>query len=111
MALSLKDYVNDPRFNNTVEFPPDSFTQGRSGPFKVTYADYGYRNTAHPEQERVFLFFGPLMGSRLFHIAKDELARRYQIRIIHPDRPGVGGTDPLDEPQNRMRLWRGRSSS
>ncbi|KAM7197309.1 hypothetical protein V8F20_006663 [Naviculisporaceae sp. PSN 640] len=110
MALSTtppKDYIQDPRFNHTIELPPSSFTaEGRSGPFKVTYADYGYRNITHPEEERVFLFFGPLMGSRLFHIAKDELAKQHKIRIIHPDRPGVGGTDPLDDSQSRMRLWR-----
>jgi len=36
----------------------------------------------------------------------DQLAKKYRVRIIHPDRPGVGGTDavPLTE---RISLWLG----
>ncbi|GAB1312489.1 hypothetical protein MFIFM68171_02699 [Madurella fahalii] len=97
------DYVNDPRFNRTFELPADP-ANGRTRPFKVKYADYGYRNEAHPEQENVFLFFGPLLSSRLFHIAKDELAKKHKIRIINPDRPGIGGTDSADA-KDRMSLW------
>lgn len=107
MAVAPQDYVKDPRFNNKVELPPTSFTS-RNLPFNVAYAGYGYRNATCPEEERVFLFFGPLMGSRLVHIAKDELARRHKIRIIHPDRPGVGGTDPAKDAHSSMRLWRGK---
>ncbi|KXX82332.1 hypothetical protein MMYC01_201299 [Madurella mycetomatis] len=98
------DYVLDPRFSRTFELPADPASNGRTGPFKVKYADYGYRNDAHPEQENALLFFGPLMASRLFHIAKDELAKRRKIRIINLDRPGIGGTDPADA-KDRMSLW------
>lgn len=99
------DYVNDPRFSRTFELPADP-ARGRTKPFKVTYADYGYRNEDHPEQENVLLFFGSLMASRLIHIPKDELAKKYKIRIIDPDRPGVGGTDDVDV-KNRMSTWLG----
>ncbi|KAK3331832.1 hypothetical protein B0T19DRAFT_355064 [Cercophora scortea] len=96
--------IHDPRFNRTFELPADP-SQGRHTPFKIKYADYGYRNEAHPEEENVLLFFGPMFASRLVHIAKDELATKHKIRFINPDRPGIGGTDPAD-PAARMALWR-----
>jgi hypothetical protein len=99
------DYVNDPRFSQTFQLPADP-ANGRNSPFKVKYADYGYRNEARPEQENVFLFFGSLLGSRLVHIAKDEVAKRLKIRIINPDRPGIGGTDIADA-EHSMSLWLG----
>lgn len=106
MMVTPGDYVLDPRFSRTFELPAGPASNGRTGPFKVKYADYGYRNEAHPEQENVLLFFGPLMASRLFHIAKDELAKKRKIRIINLDRPGIGGTDPADA-KDRMGLWLG----
>jgi hypothetical protein len=108
MAAAIDGFVDDPRFSRTVELAPDA-ANGRNDPFRVKYADYGYRNEAHPEQEQILLFFGPLMGSRLLHVAKDDLAKKHRIRIIHPDRPGVGGTDAVDV-NNRMRVWRGKLS-
>ena len=102
---SVTDFVNDPRFSRTFELPADP-DSGRTRPFKVVYADYGYRNEADPEQENVLLFFGPLMASRLMHIAKDELAKKHKIRILNPDRPGIGGTD-FASVQDRMNVWLG----
>ena len=100
------DYINDPRFSRTFELPADP-ANGCPKPFKITYADYGYRNETHPEEEHVLLFFGPLLSSRFHHIAKDELAKKQKIRIINPDRPGIGGTDMVDV-NERMNIWRGR---
>jgi hypothetical protein len=105
MVVAPADYVNDPRFSRTFELPADP-ARGRTEPFKVTYADYGYRNEAHPEEENVLLFFGSLLASRLIHIPKDELAKKHKIRIIDFDRPGVGGTDNV-EVKDRMSIWRG----
>jgi hypothetical protein len=99
------DYTRDPRFNRVFELPTDP-SKGRSRPFKVTYADYGYHNEENPEQENVFLFFGSLLASRFVHIAKDDLAKKHKIRIINPDRPGMGGTDAVD-PEHKMSMWLG----
>jgi pimeloyl-ACP methyl ester carboxylesterase len=101
----LAEYLNDPRFSRNFELPADP-AHGRESPFKIRYADFGYRNESHPEQENVLLFFSPLFGSRLLHIAKDELAKRHKVRIISVDRPGVGGTDAVD-PARSMAVWRG----
>ncbi len=103
---SLTDYVNDPRFSQTFELPANP-ASGRTSPFRVKYADYGYcRDETHPEEENVILFFGPLMASRLLHIAKDGLAKKHRIRIINPDRPGIGGTDAAGS-NDAMAIWRG----
>jgi hypothetical protein len=93
------EFIRDERFHQTFNTSVDGAA------LKVTYADYGYRNEAQPEQENVLLFFSPLMGSRLLHIAKDELAKKHKIRIINPDRPGMGGADVVD--RDRMRICRG----
>ncbi|OAA64722.1 interferon-induced GTP-binding protein mx2 [Niveomyces insectorum RCEF 264] len=95
--------LDDPRFSRAFDLPADP-AKGRTKPFHITYADYGYRNEAHPEEETVFLFFGPMMGSRWIHVAKDELAKAHKVRFINPDRPGFGGTDVVDV-KDAMRLW------
>jgi hypothetical protein len=105
-AQADADFLNEPRFNRTFEYIPSGST---SGALKIKYADYGYRNEAHPEQERIMLFSGPLMGSRLVLATKDSLAIKHKIRIISADRPGMGGTDPV-APKDRLTIWRGTSS-
>ncbi|KAK4106680.1 hypothetical protein N658DRAFT_491315 [Parathielavia hyrcaniae] len=98
--------LDDSRFHQTFSLPADP-SSGRPTPFTIKYADHGYRNEAHPEQERILLFYSPLMASRLLLVTKDRLAIKHKIRIICPDRPGVGGTDPADA-KDRLGLWRGK---
>lgn len=42
--------------------------------------------------------------SRFLHVAKDELAKKYHVRIINPDRPGLGGTTEVDA-HLRLSVW------
>lgn len=100
-------YLDDPRFSRTFELPADP-ANGRGSPFKLTYADFGHRDETTPEEENVFLFFGTLMGSRLIHVAKHEMAKRHKIRFINVDRPGIGGTDAVAA-EDSVELWRGTS--
>jgi hypothetical protein len=101
------DLLNDARFNRTFEYtPPPGPPGAATRPLTVTYADYGYRNEAHPEQERIMLFSPPLMGSRLLLMTKHTLAVKHKIRIISADRPGFGGTDAVPL-KDRLGLWRG----
>lgn len=104
----ISTFLDDPRFSRTVDLPADP-ANGRPGQFRVTYADYGYRNEAHPEEERVLLFFGPLVGSRFVYVGKDELAKKHRVRIINTDRPGFGDTDNV-APERRLAVWRGMSA-
>jgi hypothetical protein len=101
------DLLNDARFDRTFEYtPPPGPPGAATRPLTVTYADYGYRNEAHPEQERIMLFSPPLMGSRLLLMTKHALAVKHKIRIISADRPGFGGTDAVPL-KDRLGLWRG----
>ncbi|KAH8203990.1 hypothetical protein TruAng_001801 [Truncatella angustata] len=100
-AAALERYLLDARFSQSFTLPPGS---DRPEPFTVTYSDYGYRNQDEPSQENVLLFCGPLLSTRFLHVAKDELAKRYRVRIIHPDRPGMGGTTDT-EAKASLRVW------
>lgn len=100
-------FVDDPRFHQEFDLLP-SPESGRDYTIKVTYADYGYRNEAHPEEETVLLWFGPMMASRLVGILRDKMARREKIRVISFDRPGMGGTDAVPG-ESRIRICRGVS--
>ncbi|KAI1045774.1 hypothetical protein LB505_009336 [Fusarium chuoi] len=92
-AAEVKDpeaFLKDPRFSQTFKLPADPSDD--HGDLQVKYSDYGYHNAA---DENVLLFFAPLCASRIFHCAKDELAKKYRVRIVVMDRPGFGGTDPV----------------
>ncbi|KAK6216615.1 interferon-induced gtp-binding protein mx2 [Colletotrichum tabaci] len=94
-------FLDDARFSQTFTLPSGP---GRPHPFRVTYSDYGHRNPDDPSREHVLLFCGPLMGSRFLHVAKDALAKKHGVRVIHPDRPGFGGTTPVSA-ADRVRVW------
>ncbi|KAF4949306.1 hypothetical protein FSARC_13513 [Fusarium sarcochroum] len=96
-------YLKDPRFNQSFQLPADQ--SDNHATLQVKYADYGYRNQAKPEDENILLFFAPLCASRIFHVGKDELAKKHRVRIIVMDRPGFGGTDPV-KLENRAVLCR-----
>ncbi|KAF4450060.1 hypothetical protein F53441_6765 [Fusarium austroafricanum] len=83
-------FLKDPRFSQTFQLPADPTDDHAA--IQVKYADYGYHNA---QDENVLLFFAPLCASRIFHCAKDELAKKYRVRIVVMDRPGFGGTDPV----------------
>ncbi|ETS84158.1 hypothetical protein PFICI_02183 [Pestalotiopsis fici W106-1] len=107
MAVPDRDvetFLADERFSKVFTYPPDP-AQGRPNALRISYADYGYRNTENPNVEKVFLFFGPLLGSRMLHIAKDALAKEYGVRIINADRPGFGDTPDVDA-EGRLAFWR-----
>ncbi|KAF2101244.1 hypothetical protein NA57DRAFT_53220 [Rhizodiscina lignyota] len=100
-------YINDPRLNRTFQLPADP-SRGRPKPFQVSYADFGFhREDAGDDdgEEQVLLFFGPLMSSRLFHAAKDGLAKRYKVRIVSAERPGIGKTDSVPA-EKLLEVWR-----
>ena len=55
----LTSYLEDERFSRTFVMPAED---GEDSSFTVTYSDYGHREETHPENERVLLFCGPLLG-------------------------------------------------
>ncbi|KAJ9149528.1 Interferon-induced GTP-binding protein Mx2 [Coniochaeta hoffmannii] len=96
-------YLDDERFSQAYTIPLDA-TPGRSSPLTVSYSDYGYHHPDGPSHDNVVLICGPMLSCRFFHVAKDNLAKRYGLRIIYPDRPGMGRTTavPLDQ---RVEAW------
>lgn len=44
------------------------------------------------------------MGTRFCYSHLDQLAKENKVRIIHPDRPGIGGSDPV-KLEERISVW------
>ncbi|KIL83766.1 hypothetical protein FAVG1_13042 [Fusarium avenaceum] len=72
-------FLKDPRFSQTFQLPADPSDGHES--LQVKYADYGYHNPTSPQDEHVLLFFAPLCASRIFHCAKDDLAKKYRFYV------------------------------
>ncbi|KAF6807202.1 hypothetical protein CPLU01_15821 [Colletotrichum plurivorum] len=107
MAVQGQDpeqFLADERFSRVFTYSRDS-THENSKPISISYADYGYHGTERSQAEKVFLYFGPLLGSRMLFVAKDALAKEHGVRIIQADRPGFGET-PDVEADERLAFWR-----
>lgn len=107
-------WINDPRFNRIFQLPADP-SRGRPEPFQVSYSDFGYhREDADgddgEQEEKVLLFFGPLMSSRFWNTTKDDLAKRYKVRVVNVERPGIGRTDSVPS-EKRLEIWRGEPAA
>lgn len=106
-------FINDPRLNRVFQLPAE-LLHGHPGTFQISYADYGFHHEDGGDnelgEEQVLLFFGPLLSSRLWNAAKDGLAKRYRVRLVNVERPGIGRTDSV--PAERMlEVWRGTLTS
>jgi pimeloyl-ACP methyl ester carboxylesterase len=99
--MKVLNFICDVRFHRSFVLPPNPET-GRGNPYRVSYSDYGEQTS-----DAVVLFCGALMGTRFCYSPLDQLAKVYNVRIIHPDRPGIGGSDPV-ELQERIPTWLGK---
>ncbi|KAH8648624.1 hypothetical protein BX600DRAFT_517991 [Xylariales sp. PMI_506] len=98
------EFLDHERFHQSVTFPAGTLT-GFPGEFTVTYCDYGAPAPAPGQPApKTVLICGPLLGSRWIHVTKHKLAQERGLRIIHPDRPGFGGTTEVDQ-QLRIKAW------
>jgi pimeloyl-ACP methyl ester carboxylesterase len=104
-VVETEQFLDDPRFSQSFELPADP-QHGRDKPLNVTYADFGYRDEAHPETERVLFFFPGMFASRWLLVAKDHVAKQAGVRIVTLDRPGFGGTTTVS-PEKRLEVCRG----
>ena len=98
--MGVLEFICDSKFHKSFVLPAHT-EAGRHKPYRTTYADFGDVNS-----NAVVLFCGALFGSRLCYSPIDQLARKHHVRIIHPDRPGVGGSDAI-EPEKRIQTWLG----
>lgn len=115
--LSQADFdawINDPRFNRTFRLPADPAGGDGNKEINVSYADFGYHRDADTvedaveDEEDVLLFFGPLMSSQFLSAAKDGMAKRHKVRVIHVARPGIGKSDAVPA-EKRLEDCRGES--
>ncbi|KAG9192867.1 hypothetical protein G6011_11601 [Alternaria panax] len=96
--MGALEFICDLRFHRSFVLParPEA---NRPNPYHVSYSDFG---DAHSKS--VVVFCGGLFGQRLSYTPLDQLAKAHHVRIIHPDRPGVGGSDAV-EPEKRVQTW------
>ena len=99
--MSVLDFLCDIRFHKSYVLPPNPDTS-RYAPYRVSYADFG-----DPDSDAVVLLCGASMGTRSCYSPLDQLAKVYNVRIIRPDRPGIGGSQPVDL-EKRIQTWLGR---
>jgi hypothetical protein len=82
---------------------PPSPENGRSLPLRITYSDLG-----QPGGEPL-LVCGGLYGSRYTLAQVDKLAKQRRVRLITPDKPGIGGTGAVDITL-KIKTWLGKLS-
>ncbi|KAK3376170.1 hypothetical protein B0T24DRAFT_699359 [Lasiosphaeria ovina] len=87
----------DARFHQTLTIPP-SHCRDRSTPLSVAFADIGDPNGA------ALVSVGGLFGSRYTLALADGLARARGVRLLVPDKPGIGGTDGVGV-EGKMGVW------
>ncbi|KAF2819063.1 hypothetical protein CC86DRAFT_398971 [Ophiobolus disseminans] len=96
--MGVLEFLSARRFHQSYVLPPNIET-GREYPHRFSYADFG-----DPRSNAVVFFCGALMGTRFCYSPLDQLANVYNVRIIHVDRPGIGGSDPI-ELEKRVQIW------
>ncbi|KAF2727944.1 hypothetical protein EJ04DRAFT_538679 [Polyplosphaeria fusca] len=96
--MGALEFLCDARFHRSFLLRPNE-AAGRSKPLRVSYADYGDRHS-----DAVVLVCGALMATRFTYATLDGLAKAFNVRIIHPNRPGIGGSDQVDLHQ-RIATW------
>ncbi|KAI5284903.1 hypothetical protein KEM54_000969 [Ascosphaera aggregata] len=88
---AVRDFLLAPRLSRTVQHPAEDRV--------IAYSDVG-----DPKGRAVVVCLG--MGLTRFVMALyDDLARALKIRLITPDRAGVGGSEPCDESRAAPLTW------
>ncbi|PVI01523.1 hypothetical protein DM02DRAFT_671197 [Periconia macrospinosa] len=96
--MGALEFLCHRRFHQTYTLPPNP-AKGRTAPHRFSYADYGDASS-----NSVVLLCGALFGTRLSYTILDKLAKNNNVRIIHPDRPGVGGSEAV-KLEERIGIW------
>ena len=96
-------FLADTRFHRSLWLPPDA-KGTRTKPLRVTYAELGQPD-GHP-----VLVCGGLVGSRYTLALADSLALKHGIRLLWPDKPGIGGSDAVALPE-KVTTWLGETPS
>ncbi|KAM0276809.1 hypothetical protein ACHAQH_006344 [Verticillium albo-atrum] len=92
----MAEYLSRPRFHQSLTLPATD----DHGELKVTYAVGGSQDPSAP----TLLFIGGMFGGRYMAVIGDYICRKMGVRIISPDRPGMGSSTPVPIPQ-RIPVW------
>lgn len=102
ILLRARHFLADIRFHRTLwivtEADADSSEQRR---LRVTYSDIG-DECGHP-----IIFCGGMFGSRYALATADQLAKEHKIRLICPDKFGIGGSQLIDI-NKKIMAWLGK---
>ncbi|PSN70437.1 hypothetical protein BS50DRAFT_585862 [Corynespora cassiicola Philippines] len=96
--MGALEFICNQRFHRSYTLPPNPST-GRTTPHRFSYADFG-----DPNSDAVVLLCGGLMSTRLNYLDLDQQAKAHSVRILHPDRPGIGGSEAIARDE-RIDLW------
>lgn len=109
--MDIPTFLAASRFHKSFTFVPSTSiaTTTPNKPLRTSYSDFGDETS-----DAVVLFCGALVGTRLCYLSLDSLAKRNRVRVICPDRPGVGGSDGIDVAGRgvgqRVEVWLGKIS-
>ncbi|KAK1244301.1 hypothetical protein MKX07_003100 [Trichoderma sp. CBMAI-0711] len=96
------NYISDPRFTQQFSLPASE----NQDAITVSYADVGFK-PASPTASRTtptVLFIPGMFGSRYIGAVLDRVARRYGVRVLVIDRPGMGFSTEVPLAQ-RIPTW------
>ena len=96
----------DIRLHKSFQLPPNP-SIGRNSAIRVSYSDVGFLGVSSPgvsTEVPVVLWAGGMFGGRYQAFANDDLCKKYRVRFLGIDRPGIGGTDPVPLNQ-RVGTW------
>lgn len=99
----------DIRLHRSFNLPPNQ-SIGRNHSIRVTYSDVGYSGPTgipdHPDSKEtpVLLWASGMFGGRYQAFANDEICKKYRVRFLAIDRPGIGGTGQVNIDQ-RIATW------
>lgn len=112
LEAKAQELACDIRLHKSFQLPPNSRI-GRNSTIRVSYSDVGYSgafstttemNQSESTKIPVLLWAGGMFGGRYQAFANDDLCKKYRVRFIGIDRPGIGGTDPVPLDQ-RVDTW------
>ena len=86
------EYAANIKFHQSFTLPANP-TIGRPRPIRVTYSDVDYRRD---DTGPVILLIGGMFGGRWITLGSpDALAKHHKLRLIVPDKPGLGGSEAV----------------
>ncbi|KZF22466.1 hypothetical protein L228DRAFT_248161 [Xylona heveae TC161] len=96
LRTRARDYIAREKFNRRFTLPAtDSHDE-----LTVTYAVAGKDRDSAP----TILFIGGLYGGRFLATMADYISEKRGLRFVVADRPGMGGSTPV-EPSQRLAVW------